>query len=526
MWTFISFITFTGFVAFYSWYRLRKQNLRSSDGYFLGGRSLGAIVIAGSMLLTNISTEHLVGMNGSSYKNGLIIVAWEVTATLGLILGAVYFVPRFLKMGLTTIPKFLELRFDRSTRTIVAFLLIMSFILTLLPIVLYTGAINFENIFDVSGVFGVTTQQGIWITVVITGVVGSLYSIFGGLKAVAISDTVNGVGLLIGGLLIPTLALINIGNGNLFAGIDEVYTNSPEKFNVIGARDSVMPFGTLFTGLVIIQVYFWSMHQTIIQRALGAKNLQTAQKGLLLTGIFKILVPIIIALPGVIGFYYFGDSLYAEQDTIYPELVKKVLPVYLVGFFAAVLMGAILSTFNSVINSAATIFTVDIYKSHWNKHASERDMVRVGKICSAILALFAILVAPFMSNAPEGLYQLMQILNGFFYVPLGAIMIAGFFLKKVSPAGAKVSLGVGIVFYFITTFIIDTGIHFVHMFGIMFLIMIGTMYLVSYFRPVSQVYQIEDAHVIDLKEWKYARHAAVVIALLTISVYVWLGHFS
>ncbi len=183
--------------------------------------------------------------------------------------------------------------------------------------------------------------------------------------------------------------------------IDEVYSRIPEKFNVIGTRDSVLPFGTLFTGVVIIQIYFWSMHQTIIQRALGAKNLQTAQKGLLLTGIFKILVPVIIALPGVIGFYYFGDSLYGEQDTIYPELVKKVLPVYLIGFFAAVLMGAILSTFNSVINSAATIFTIDIYKSHFNKKATEPKMVRVGKVCSAILAVFAILIAPLMSNAPR-----------------------------------------------------------------------------------------------------------------------------
>jgi SSS family solute:Na+ symporter len=153
-------------------------------------------------------------------------------------------------------------------------------------------------------------------------------------------------------------------------------------------------------------------------------------------------------------------------------------------------------------------------------------MVRVGKICSAILAVFAILVAPFMSNAPEGLYQLMQKLNGFFYVPLGAIMIAGFFLKRVSPAGAKVSLAVGIAFYFVTTFIVETGIHFVHMFGIMFLIMIATMYIVSYFRPVSQIYRVKDAHVIDLKEWKYARHAAVIIGAVTISIYLWLGSFT
>jgi SSS family solute:Na+ symporter len=478
------------------------------------------------MLLTNISTEHLVGMNGSSYKNGLVIISWEIYATLGLILGAIYFVPRYLKMGLTTIPKFLELRFDRATRTIVAILLIMSFVITLLPFVLYTGAINFESIFDVSGVFGVTTQQGIWITVVITGVIGSLYSIFGGLKAVAISDTINGIGLLIGGLLIPTLALWNIGDGNLIIGIDKVYSQIPEKFNVIGTRDSVLPFETLFTGMAICQIYFWSMHQTIIQRALGAKNLATAQKGLLLTGVFKILVPLIIALPGVIGFYYFGDSLFDSQDTIYPELVKKVLPVYLIGFFAAILMGAILSTFNSVINSAATIFTIDIYKPHFNKKATEATLVRVGKAFSAFLALFSIVIAPLMSNAPEGLYQMMQELNGFFYIPLGTIMIAGFFLKKVSAAGAKVSLVVALLFYFVFTYVIDSGIHFVHLWGIMFLTMIGTMYIVSYYRPVSEIFHTEDVHVVDVKEWKYAKYAAAVIAAVTVCIYIWLGSFE
>ena len=522
MWTFISFVAFTGFVACYVWWRLRKQNLQSSDGYFLGGRSLSTIVIAGSMLLTNISTEHLIGMNGSAYKNGLIIISWEVTATIGLILGALFLVPMYLRMGLTTIPKYLELRFDRNTRTIVAGLLILSFILTLLPIVLYTGAINFESLFDVSEVLGVTRQQGIWIVVVVTGVIGSLYSIFGGLKAVAVSDTINGMGLLIGGLLIPVLALINIGDGNLLNGMDRVYDLAPEKFSVIGAPDSVLPFGTLFTGLAICQIYFWSMHQTIIQRALGAKNLITAQKGLLLTGIFKILVPIIIALPGVIGFYYFGDSLYDTQDMVYPMLIKKVLPVYFMGLFAAVMMGAVLSTFNSVINSAATIFTIDIYKIYINKKADEKKMVRIGKITSTILSVFAIMVAPFMANAPEGLYQLMQTLNGFFYIPLGTIFIAGFFLKRISAAGVKVSLACGLVFYFLTTFVIDIGIHFVHVWGIMFVGMIAIMSVVSWFYPVKTYFNAVDAHVVDLKTWKYAKPVAILIGALTISIYIFL----
>ena len=360
MYTVLTFIGFIAFVAIYSWYKLRNEKLDSQDGYFLGGRSLTGIVIAGSMLLTNISTEHLIGMNGSSYKNGFIIIAWEVTSALALVVAAVYFVPKYLKMGLTTIPQYLEKRFDSSTRTLVALFLMVSFVVTLLPIVLYTGAINIESIFNISEVLGMSQDQGLWVTVIAIGVIGSIYAIFGGLKAVAVSDTINGYGLLIGGLAIPLIALISIGDGNPLTGLTKVYQHSPEKFNVIGAKDSIMPFGVLFTGLIINQLYFWSMNQTIIQRALGAKNLVEAQKGLLYTGFLKIFAPIIIILPGVIGFYYYGDSLFENQDMIYPELIKKVLPVGLVGLFAAIIMGAVLSTFNSVLNSAATIFSIDI----------------------------------------------------------------------------------------------------------------------------------------------------------------------
>ena len=285
MTTLLSFLAYTFFVAFYSWFKLRKENLSSQDGYFLGGRSLTGVVIAGSMLLTNISTEHLIGMNGSSYKNGFIIIAWEVTSAIALVAAAVYFVPKYLKMGLTTIPQYLEERFDKTTRTIVAMFLMISFIITILPIVLYTGAINLESIFNISENFALTKQQGITFTVIIIGLIGSLYAIMGGLKAVAVSDTLNGYGLLIGGLTIPFLALLSIGNGNIFDGLKKVYNYAPEKFNVIGSTDSVLPFEVLFTGLIINQLYFWSMNQTIIQRALGAKNLIEAQKGLLFTGV-------------------------------------------------------------------------------------------------------------------------------------------------------------------------------------------------------------------------------------------------
>ena len=204
---FISFLAFTALVAFYATWQLRKDQLNTQDGYFLGGRSLTGVVIAGSLLLTNISTEHLIGMNGSAYKNGAIIIAWEVTSALALVAAALYFVPRYLKMGLTTIPEFLEKRFDGLTRTLIALLLIISFVSTLLPIVLYTGALNIESIFEISNLLDISKQQGLWLTVVVVGTIGAVYAIFGGLKMVAYTDTINGFGLLIAGLLVPVLAL-------------------------------------------------------------------------------------------------------------------------------------------------------------------------------------------------------------------------------------------------------------------------------------------------------------------------------
>jgi len=523
MLTLITFVAFTAFVAFYAWFKLRKEKLDSSEGYFLGGRSLTGVVIAGSMLLTNISTEHLIGMNGSSYKNGFIVIGWEVTSALALVVAAMFFIPQYLRLGLTTIPEYLEKRFDGLTRSLVALFLVISFVVTLLPIVLYTGAINLESIFNVSEVLGVSKSQGLWITVVAVGLLGSLYAIFGGLKAVAVSDTINGYGLLIGGVLVPLIALVAIGDGNPISGLSKVFQHAPEKFNVIGEKGSVMPFGVLFTGLIINQLYFWGMNQTIIQRALGAKNLVEAQKGLLFTGVLKILVPIIIILPGVIGFYYFGDSMYDEQDMIYPALIKKVLPLGLSGFFAAVVMGAVLSTFNSVLNSAATIFSVDVYKRLINRDVKEKRLVLIGRSVSSVLAIFAILAAPMVARAPEGLYQLLQQLNGIFFIPIASIMLAGFFMEKVSAMGAKVALIFGLLYYIITTFILKVDIHFIHNWGIEFVLNVILMFSVSYFYPRKN-FGIRTAPVkMEMVQWKYAKPFSAVLVVITIMIYVLLG---
>lgn len=523
---FLTFVAYTLFIAGYSWYKLKKEKLTSKEGYFLGGRSLTGVVIAGSMLLTNISTEHLIGMNGSSYKNGFIIIAWEVTSALALILTAVYFVPKYLKMGLTTIPQFLETRFDGFTRSLVAFFLMISFVVTLLPIVLYTGAINLESIFNISNLLQVSKSQAMIYTICAIGLIGSLYAIFGGLKAVAVSDTLNGYGLLIGGLAIPFLALASIGDGNVIDGLIKVYQNSPEKFNVIGAKDSVMPFEVLFTGLIINQIYFWCMNQMIVQRALGAKNLKEAQKGLLFTGFLKLLVPLIIILPGVIGFYYYGDFFYDNQDMIYPELIKKVLPVSFIGVFAAIVMGAVLSTFNSVLNSAATIFSIDIFKRHINPKINDANLVKTGKITSAFLAIFAISVSPMVGNAPDGLYQLLQQLNGIFFIPIASIILAGFFIPSISALAAKSALFIGLLFYIVCSFILNVNLHFVHVWGIEFIINMAVMIFISYYFPNERKFKIKDLQIVEMNGWKHTKVFSSFLLVTTLLIYILLGNFN
>ena len=525
LYTYLGFFGFTLLVIFYTSYKLRKDNLDTSNGYFLAGKSLTAPIIAGSMILTNISTEHLIGMNGSSYKNGIIVIAWEVTSAIALVIAAIFIIPRFMKMRLTTIPEFLEKRFDSQIRSIVAFLLMSSFVVTLLPIVLYSGAINIESIFDFATVFSISKEQSLVYTVLVIGIIGSAYAIFGGLKAVAFSDTLNGVGLMLGGLLVPAIALYQIGDGNVFDGVSTIYNFAPKKFDIIGNEDSVLPFSTLFTGLMINQIYFWGMNQTIIQRAFGAKNLVEAQKGLIYTGIFKLLMPLIIVLPGLIGYYYFQEQHYDKPDLIYPLLVKKVLPTYLYGLFAAVILGAVLSTFNSVLNSASTIFCMDIYKKSFNQNVSDKKLVYYGKISSVVLAVLSISVAPLVAYAPSGLYFLLQELNGIFFIPISSILVAGLFFKQINAVGAKAGLFFGFLFYILTSFVFKIDIHFVHLWGIEFVLNFIIMFVVSKMYATSKSnteYEENLANNYE-KSWSGINIAGSILVFLTILIYILLS---
>ncbi|MRX71157.1 solute:sodium symporter family transporter [Bacillus lacus] len=513
-----SFLFFTGLVAIVSYLLTRKEKLDSQDGYFLGGRSLGAWVIAGSLMLTNLSTEQLVGLNAQGYSDNMSVMGWEVGSAIALVLVAFFLLPRYLKGGITTIPDFLEERFDSSTKQIVTLLFLFGYILNLLPPILYSGATVLSGLFNVPEMLGVDYATSIWIMVWAIGIVGSIYAIFGGLKAVAISDSINGVGLLFGGLLIPILGLMALGDGSMTDGFQRIVEQSPEKLNAIGTERDPVPFSTMFTGMLLVNLFYWGTAQHIMQRALAAKNLREGQKGLVIAAFLKLLGPVFLIVPGIIAFNIFGPGL--EPMEAYPRLVNHVLPTPLVGLFAAVLFGAILSSFNSALNSTVTLYALNIYKPYINRKANDAKVIRNGKIVGIFLAVFAMTVAPLIQFVPQGFFQYLQIVNGFYNVPILTIVIVGYLTKRVPAIAAKISLALFISVYAVTQLIWDGGVHFLHILGVLFVVCSGLMLLIGKLWPRDTDFVLEDKKAVDLTPWKllYPMGFAAVVAMIVVYV--------
>ncbi|WP_411893453.1 solute:sodium symporter family transporter [Winogradskyella sp. A2] len=542
----ISFIGFTALVAVIAWYATRKTDESSADGFYLAGRSLGALTIAGSLLLTNLSAEQIVGLNGSAFKEGLMVMAWETLAAIAIIFGAIFLLPKYLGSGITTIPEFIETRFDKQTKALLSLLFLVAYTIVLLPTILYSGSLAFSTMFDLPEMLGLSQNGVIWVCVWSIGIIGVIYAIFGGLKAVAVSDLINAIGLLVGGLLIPVFGLLLIGDGSIGDGISILFKSNPEKFNMRGEVDSSIPFGTLFTGMMLAQIYYWGTNQSILQRVFAAKSLKEGQKGMLLAAFVKFIIPIVVVLPGIIAWHVFDGNL-ENADQAYPALVKKVLPTAFIGFFAAVLFGAVLSSFNSLLNSSATLFGFDLYKQYFNKDATEKETVKAGKKFGLIVATIAMLIAPFIANAPDGLFSYIQQSLGSLSVPILAVVIVGVYTKKVPAVGAKLVLSVGVILYLISLIFLEPyfrgaaeaqaiadgitnaneiGIikanaypHYLHVMGILFVVNILVMLILGKIRPKKDEYTPKQTEVIDTTPWKHAITVSIIIAILVLTTY-------
>ncbi|MDH3747314.1 MAG: solute:sodium symporter family transporter [Gammaproteobacteria bacterium] len=525
-----SFLIFTGLVAVLTVWLTRNDDHTTSKGYFLGGRSLTWPLIAGSLLLTNLSTEQMVGLNGAAYTYGFAVMVWEVVAVIALVCMALFFLPRFLKSGVTTVPEYLEIRFDHQTQVITNLIFLFAYAFILLPIILYTGATGLIGILDVQGILGLGSHaQTLWIIVWAVGIVGSMYALFGGLRTVAVSDLLNGVGLLVGGLMITWFGLKALGGGDFLAGFDGLVAGNKDRFNSIGGPTSSVPFGTVFSGILLLNMFYWTTNQQIIQRTFGASSLAEGQKGVLATGFLKLIGPMYLVIPGMIAFALFaGQNIKADHS--YGQLVNQVLPTPLAGFFAAVMMGAILSSFNSALNSTCPLFSLGLYRNVINKHADNVEVVRAGKIFGWILAVVSMSLAPLLAGQVS-IFSYLQKMNGLYFIPILAVVVVGMLTRRVPPVAAKIALLTGFAViacgYFVPPFTyIVANMHDFHFLGVVFSYLVIIMLVVGELRPLPAEWIQTDVKAVDMTPWKYARRAGAILVLIVLSIYIFFADFS
>ena len=498
---FIGFILFVIGVSLYV-----SRNEKDGEDYFLAGRSLSWWVIGISLVASNISTEHFVGMAGQGFRKdiGMAVASFEWIGALALVIVALYLLPRFLKSGIYTIPQYLEYRYDRKTRTLLSIFMLVFYVMITIATVLYAGAFALKEIFDTSLI------TGIWMI----GLTGGLYTVYGGLKAVVWSDVIQGAALIIGGAFITWLGMKEIGGWDRFVELSDGRLHT-----VLPLDHPTLPWlAVFFGGMWIPNLFYFGLNQFITQRTLGAKNIKEGQKGVLFGASIKLIIPIIIIFPGIIAYELYGDEI-ANGDAAYPVLITHLLPAGLTGAFFAALFGATMSTLDSLLNSAATIFVIDIYKPFINPDVSQKGTVRVGRIVTFVLMILACLWAPVINQFEGGLYLFLQLYWGFIQPGVVAVFFLGFVWQRV-PAGAAfwgmlLNIPVyGALLYFIP------GIAFLHHMGITFVVILIFMAIFTRLRP-----QLKFSEIPVLTEYEYQNPTIIkwwslAILLATICLYI------
>ncbi len=455
-----------GIVALGFWVsRTRKGQEKNSQDYFLASKALPWWAIGSSLIAANISAEQFIGMAGSGFAIGLAIASYEWMAAATLLIVAKYFLPIFIEKKLYTIPEFIEQRFSTELKTILALFWIALFIFVNLTSVLFLGGKAIDTI--------VGSGDGTWIfpAILFLATIAVAYSLYGGLSAVAWTDVLQ-VGLLVGGGLIATLlALAAVTpDGEIMQGLAHLYKTAPEKFHMILPRNHPEYFNlpgiaVLIGGMWVANLYYWGFNQYIIQRALAARSLKEAQHGLAFAAFLKLIIPLIVVIPGIIAYVLFTqpegttvipgvkaafltDNGSINYDKAYPWLIRQFVPTGLKGLVLAALTAAIISSLASMLNSTATIFTMDIYKPYINQEASEHQLVRMGRLAVVIALFIAVGMAPVLGNIPQ-MFQYIQEYTGMVSPGILAVFLMGLFWKKTTNRAAIVGAVLSIIVAFV-----------------------------------------------------------------------------
>lgn len=429
LWDGLSFVLFLAAVVGVSLFVSRQEH--SAKDYFLAGRSLTWPLIGFSLIASNISTEHFVGMAGSSFgQAGLAIASYEWVGAATLVFVALVLLPRFLRLGIYTMPEFLEIRYGPIPRTIMAVYMLMAYVGVAIAAVLYSGAIGLKAI------FGLDLIVGIWL---IGGLAG-VYTIYGGLKAVVWSDLLQGLALLVGGATVTIIGLRHVGGLSAFLDI-----NAAKLHMVLPSNHPELPWTALLLGIWIPNLFYWGFNQFITQRTLAAKTLAQGQRGIILAASLKLLIPFIVVFPGIMAFQLFGSEI-ENGDQAYPILIARLLPSGLRGLLFAALFGAVMSSLDSMLNSASTIYTMDIVKRWFRSEATPSELVRTGRVTTAILVVMGCLLAP-LPGRFDGVFQYIQLVWGFISPGVVTVFLIGLLVPRATATAATTALLLGVPIY-------------------------------------------------------------------------------
>jgi len=495
---------------------------KNTEDYFLAGKSLPWWAIGASLVAANISAEQIIGMSGDGYKIGLAIAAYEWQAAIVLIIVAKYLLPIFLKREIYTMPQFLETRYGEGVKTTMSIFWIALYTVVNLTAVMWLGSLAVNTLTGVSLFWGMVGLAAFALA----------YSMYGGLKAVALTDILQVIILVLGGIIIAWLTMGMIGgDSGVLGGFKRLYTELPGKFDMILANDhpaySKLPgIWTLLGGLWVLHFSYWGFNQYIIQRALGAKDAKEAQKGLVFAAGLKLLMPLIIVLPGIAAVMLAAPEmnvidkgvLDTASDRAYPE-VMKIMPSGLRGLIFAALIAAIVSSLASMVNSISTIFTMDIYRDKIAKDRSEKHYVTVGRLAAITAMVIALMLAKPLLGDMEGAFQKIQEWTGFVAPGIVAVFLMGMFYKRTNSTGAFamlfVSVAVSALFYFAFP-----DFPFVNRIWVIFLGCLAIGAAVSHITAMPKTGQPVMLSDINFKTSRSFNLWTVIIAMILIALYV------
>lgn len=448
--------------------RRAKGHVESSSDYFLAGRGLSWPLIGISIVAANISTEQMVGMAGQAAGGvGLAVSAWQLIGSVGIVLIAMTLLPRFLRAGIYTMPEFLEYRYNPGARVIMAVLTVAIYVFVLLTAVLYSGGVTLRAI------AGMNLVQAVWLV----GLIGAVYSTIGGLKAIAWADLVQGLALLAGSLLVFFLGLNAVGGWEKFA------THNADQLHMILPADHPdLPWTGIVSGMWIVMVYYCGLNQFIVQRNLAARTLRDGQLGMIFAGALWLIVPFAIVMPGLIAQQLYGDKL-GKTDEAFPTLVRDLIHPGVRGLIYAAIAGAVTSTLASMLNSASTVATMDIYQRLINRHASETQLVWLGRILTVLFLVGGCLLAPQLDDPKfGGVFQFIQQFQGYIWPGVVAVFLFGI-LVETAPGSAGVAgllAGPAIYHLFQTS---APGVHFLLQVTLTFSLVLALMGGITLFAP-------------------------------------------